>query len=74
MPVFLTHFPPQIQDLAGQNENGSVVLPVSDTSNTSSHSEDVEGNSGDILNDPSLCSNFLQYSVVWFMWFLIFFF
>ncbi|VAI75422.1 unnamed protein product [Triticum turgidum subsp. durum] len=50
-----------IQDLAGQNENGSVVLPVSDTSNTSSHSEDVEGNSGDILNDPSLCSNFLQY-------------
>ncbi|VAI87821.1 unnamed protein product [Triticum turgidum subsp. durum] len=61
MPVFLTHFPPQIQDLAGQNENGSVVLPVSDTSNTSSHSEDVEGNSGDILNDPSLGSNFLQY-------------
>lgn len=47
--------------MAGQNENGSVALPVYDTSNTSSHSEDVEGNSGDILNDPSLGSNFLQY-------------
>uniref|UniRef100_A0ACD5Y7R0 Uncharacterized protein n=1 Tax=Avena sativa TaxID=4498 RepID=A0ACD5Y7R0_AVESA len=40
-----------IQDLAGQNENG----------NNSNHSEDVDGNSGDILNDPNIGSNFLQY-------------
>ncbi|CAM0911588.1 unnamed protein product [Alopecurus aequalis] len=50
-----------IQDLAGQNGNGSVALPVSNTSNNSNHSEDVEGNSGDILNDPNIGSNFLQY-------------
>ncbi|KAM0869027.1 hypothetical protein ACQ4PT_040936 [Festuca glaucescens] len=50
-----------IQDLAGHNENGGVALPVSDTSNNSNHSEDVEGNSGDILNDPNIGSNFLQY-------------
>ncbi|KAM0853717.1 hypothetical protein ACQ4PT_050882 [Festuca glaucescens] len=50
-----------IQDLAGHNENGAVALPVSDTSNNSNHSEDVEGNSGDILNDPNIGSNFLQY-------------
>lgn len=50
-----------IQDLAGQNENGSVAFPVSNTSNNSNHSEVVEANSGDILNDPNIGSNFLQY-------------
>uniref|UniRef100_A0ACD6AD08 Uncharacterized protein n=1 Tax=Avena sativa TaxID=4498 RepID=A0ACD6AD08_AVESA len=42
-----------IQDLTGQNENG--------TSNNSNHSEELDGNSGDILNDPDIGSNFLQY-------------
>ncbi|CAL5000351.1 unnamed protein product [Urochloa decumbens] len=50
-----------IQGLGDQNGNGTVGLPVSDTSNNSNHSEDVDGNSGDILSDPNLGSNFLQY-------------
>lgn len=50
-----------IQDCGGQNENGGVALPVSDSSNNSNHSEVAEGNSGDILNDPNLGSNFLQH-------------
>lgn len=49
------------QSLGDQNGNGTVGLPVSDTSNNSNHSEDIDGNSGDILNDPNLGSNFLQY-------------
>ncbi|CAD6265097.1 unnamed protein product [Miscanthus lutarioriparius] len=44
-----------------QNGNGTPSLPVSDTSNNSNHSEDVDGNSGDILSDPNLGANFLQY-------------
>ncbi|RLM61958.1 NAC domain-containing protein 17-like [Panicum miliaceum] len=50
-----------IQGLGDQNGNGTIGLPVSDTSNNSNHSEDVDGNSGDILSDPNLGSNFLQY-------------
>jgi hypothetical protein len=61
MPIVLTCYIFPFQDLTGHNENGSVALPVSDTSNNSSHSEDVEGNSGDILNDPNIGSSFLQY-------------
>ena len=49
------------QGLGDQNGNGTIGLPVSDTSNNSNHSEDVDGNSGDILSDPNLASNFLQY-------------
>ncbi|XP_023157986.1 uncharacterized isoform X1 [Zea mays] len=51
-----------IQGLDDQNGNGTPSLPVSDTSNNSNHSEDVDGNSGDILSDPNLGSNFLQYA------------
>ncbi|XP_062191568.1 uncharacterized protein LOC133895340 [Phragmites australis] len=50
-----------IQGLGDQNGNGTIGLPVSDTSNNSNHSEDVVGNSGDILSDPNLGSNFPQY-------------
>uniref|UniRef100_A0A0A9CTU2 NAC domain-containing protein n=1 Tax=Arundo donax TaxID=35708 RepID=A0A0A9CTU2_ARUDO len=50
-----------IQGLGDQNGNGTIGLPVSDTSNNSNHSEDVDGNSGDILSDPNLGSNFLHY-------------
>jgi hypothetical protein len=61
MSVVLTCYVFPLQDLAGHNnENGSVDLPVSDTSNNSNHSEDVEGNSGDILNDSNIRSNFLR--------------
>jgi hypothetical protein len=47
--------------LGDQNGNGTIGLPFSDTSNNSNHSEDVDGSSGDLLNDPNLDSNFLQY-------------
>jgi hypothetical protein len=47
--------------LGDQNGNGAIGLPVSDTSNNSNHPEDVNGSSGDILNDPNLGSSFLQY-------------
>ncbi|TVU50311.1 hypothetical protein EJB05_01678 [Eragrostis curvula] len=50
-----------IQGLGDQNGNGTIGLPVSDTSNNSNQSEDVDGSSGDILSDPNLGSNFLQY-------------
>ncbi|XP_066350724.1 NAC domain-containing protein 17-like isoform X3 [Miscanthus floridulus] len=50
-----------IQGFGDQNGNGTPTLPVSDTSNNSNHSEDVDGNSGDILSDPNLGANFLQY-------------
>ncbi|KAJ1269675.1 hypothetical protein BS78_07G229800 [Paspalum vaginatum] len=50
-----------IQGFSDQNGDGTDGLPVSDTSNNSNHSEDIDGNSGDILNDPNLGSNFLQY-------------
>jgi hypothetical protein len=47
--------------LGDQNGNGTIGFPFSDSSNNSNHSEDVDGSSGDILNDPNLDSNFLQY-------------
>ncbi|KAL5222876.1 hypothetical protein ABZP36_027589 [Zizania latifolia] len=50
-----------VQNLGDQNENGNLSFPVSDTSNNSNHSEDVDGNSGDILSDPNLGSNFFHY-------------
>ncbi|XP_062195056.1 NAC domain-containing protein 16-like [Phragmites australis] len=50
-----------IQSFGDQNGNGTIGLPVSDTSNNGNHSEDADGNSGDILSDPNLGSNFLQY-------------
>jgi hypothetical protein len=46
--------------LGDRNGNGTPSLPVSDTSHNSNHSEDVDGNSGDILSDPNLGSNFIQ--------------
>ncbi|ONM03915.1 NAC domain containing protein 71 [Zea mays] len=49
-----------IQGLGDRNGNGTPSLPVSDTSHNSNHSEDVDGNSGDILSDPNLGSNFIQ--------------
>ncbi|KAK3124146.1 hypothetical protein QOZ80_8AG0641130 [Eleusine coracana subsp. coracana] len=50
-----------IQGLGDQNGNGTIGLPVSDTSDNNNHSEGIDGSSGDILNDPNLGSNFLQY-------------
>uniref|UniRef100_A0A0D3H392 NAC domain-containing protein n=1 Tax=Oryza barthii TaxID=65489 RepID=A0A0D3H392_9ORYZ len=50
-----------VQNLVDQNENGTIALPVSDNSNNSNHSEDVDGNSGDILSDQNLGSNFLHH-------------
>jgi hypothetical protein len=47
--------------LGDQNGNGTIAFPFSDSSNNSNHTEDVDGSSGDILNDPNLDSNFLQY-------------
>ncbi|KAL5229637.1 hypothetical protein ABZP36_028413 [Zizania latifolia] len=49
-----------VQNLGDQNENGTLAFPVSDTSNNSNHSDDVDGNSGDILSDPNLGSNFFH--------------
>ncbi|KAL6646384.1 hypothetical protein ACP70R_017992 [Stipagrostis hirtigluma subsp. patula] len=50
-----------IQGFGDQNGNGTIGFPVSDTSNNSNHSEDADRSSGDILSDPNLGSNFLQY-------------
>lgn len=50
-----------IQGLGDQNGNGTIGLPVSDSSNDTNHSEDIDGSSGDILSDPNLGSNFPQY-------------
>lgn len=55
------HFLFFFQNLVDQNENGTIALPVSDNSNNSNHSEDVDGNSGDILSDQNLGSNFLHH-------------
>uniref|UniRef100_A0A0D9XAY4 NAC domain-containing protein n=1 Tax=Leersia perrieri TaxID=77586 RepID=A0A0D9XAY4_9ORYZ len=50
-----------VQNMSGQNENGTIALPVLDNSNNSNHSEDVDRNSGDILSDQNLGSNFFNY-------------
>ncbi|KAF0898430.1 hypothetical protein E2562_007266 [Oryza meyeriana var. granulata] len=50
-----------VQNSSHQNENGTIVLPVSDNSNNSNHSQDMDGNSGDILSDQNLGSNFFHY-------------
>ncbi|KAG8087615.1 hypothetical protein GUJ93_ZPchr0010g11090 [Zizania palustris] len=49
-----------VQNLGDQNENGTLAFPVADTSNNSNHSENVDGNSGDILSDPNLGSIFFH--------------